>query len=446
MSGAITVVGGGLAGSSAALEAAGRGVSVTLYEMRPGRMSAAHTTDRLAELVCSNSLGSIRSDRAQGLLKEELALLDSELLKIARACSVPAGSALTVDRALFASEVTARIENHPLIELEREEVTKIPQGITVLASGPLTSDALASALAQALAPLSGSHYLYFYDAVAPIVSRESLDLSRLTQASRYDAGEAGFLNAFLSKDEYLRFYQELTAAEQHPVHDADKDNSYFEGCLPVEEIARRGERSLAYGALRPTGFRDGDGRRPYAVVQLRAEDRAHRAYNLVGFQTNLRNGEQERVFRMIPGLERAEFLRYGRMHRNTYIDSPRLLHETLVMKKRDDLFICGQLCGAEGYLSAIATGLVAGINASRLAQGGAALAFPSQTMLGALLERLAGKGEYASLAARFAPTKPVFALLASPSQGVKPDRQAYAQRSLALLEAFAQSEIQERSC
>ncbi len=433
---AITVVGAGLAGSSAALEAAKRGVPVALYEMRPAVSTPAHTTDKLAELVCSNSLGSMRLDRAQGLLKEELRLLDSEFVKIAERWQVPAGTALTVDRVRFSGEVTERIEAHPLIELVRQEITEIPSGITVLASGPLTS----KALSESIKTLCGSDYLYFYDASAPIVGRESLDMSRLSKASRYDAGEAGFLNAFMSKEEYLHFYAELMKAAEHPLHDADKDRSFFEGCLPVEEIARRGERSLAFGPLRPTGFRDSNGRRPHAVVQLRPEDGAHTSYNLVGFQTNLRNSEQERVFRMIPGLERAKFLQYGRLHRNTYINSPMLIDETLAFRTRGGLFVSGQLSGAEGYVSAIATGLVAGINASRLAQGGSALSFPSQTMLGALLARLSGKGEYASLAKRFNPTKPIFALLPSlTTSGKKTDRQAYASRSLSSLGEFLKS-------
>lgn len=400
-------------------------------------MTSAHTTDRLAELICSNSLGSLRPTRAQGLLKEELRMLGCELLKIAEGCSVPAGTALTVDRVCFACEVTKRIEEHPLIELVREEVKEIPEGLTILATGPLTSEALAISLKE----FCGEDFLYFYDAVAPIVSKESLDLSRLLEASRYDSGEAGFLNSFMNKEEYLGFHKELTRAEQHPLHDADKDASFFEGCLPVEEIARRGERSLAFGPLRPTGFKDSKGRRPYAVVQLRPEDKAGTMYNLVGFQTNLRNAEQERVFRMIPGFANARFLRYGRMHRNTYIEAPKLIETTLQFRKRANLFICGQLSGAEGYLSAMTTGFVAGINAARLIKGERPLAFPYQTMLGALLARLAGHGEYASLTDRFAPTKPMLALLPAISSvpgGKEARRKAYAKRSMRILRGFLQ--------
>ncbi|MBA7708834.1 Methylenetetrahydrofolate--tRNA-(uracil-5-)-methyltransferase TrmFO [subsurface metagenome] len=433
----ITVVGGGLAGCAAALEAAKRRIRVKLYEMRPKKRTPAHTTDQLAELICSNSLGSVRLSRAQGLLKEELRLLDCELLKIAQECSVPAGTALTVDRECFASKVTQRIEEHPLIDLIREEVTEIPRGLTILASGPLTSEALTRSIKE----FCGEDFLYFYDAVAPIVSRDSLDLFKLVQASRYDAGEAGFLNSFMDKDKYLKFHNELISAQQHPLHDFE-DGSFFEGCLPIEEIARRGERSLAFGPLRPTGFRDAEGRRPYAVVQLRPEDKATTMYNLVGFQTNLRNSEQERVFRMIPGLESAGFLRYGRMHRNTYIEAPRLIQPTLQFRKRTDLFICGQLSGAEGYLSAIATGLVAGLNASRLSEGKPPLLLPPQTMLGALLARLAGQGSYASLMDRFTPTKPIFALLPSLDplpKGKEARRKAYAERSLSALKKLLDS-------
>ena len=426
-----------MAGASAALEAAKRRTRVKLYEMRPHKNTPAHTTDKLAELICSNSLGSMRITRAQGLLKEELKFLDCELLAIAEECAVPAGTALTVDRQCFASKVTQRIKEHPLIDVIREEVEEIPEGLTILASGPLTSDALAASLKE----FCGEDFLYFYDAIAPIVSRESLDSTKLGQASRYDAGEAGFLNAFMDKEGYLDFYNALIAAQQHPLHDFE-DSSFFEGCLPIEEIARRGERSLAFGPLRPTGFRDAERRRPYAVVQLRPENKAHTTYNLVGFQTNLRNSEQERVFRLIPGLERACFLRYGRMHRNTYIEAPKLIESTLQFRKRPDLFICGQLSGAEGYLSAIATGLVAGLNASRLLKERSPLEFPCQTMLGALLARLAGKGEYASIADRFTPIKPIFALLPllSPEpKGKEVRRRVYAERSLEALRGFPKS-------
>lgn len=435
----LTVVGGGLAGTSAALEAAKRGIHVMLFEMRPEVSTPAHTTDKLAELVCSNSLGSEKPTRALGLLKQELRLLDSEVLKIAEeSCSVPAGTALTVDRKKFAFEVTQTIETSPRIELIRHEVKQIPDGGCVLASGPLTSGSLTGSLGE----FCGTQYLYFFDAVAPIVSARSLDMDRLVKAARYDAGEAGFLNAFLDKRQYLALYDSLVKAGQHPLHQADKDRSFFEGCLPVEEIAKRGERSLAFGPLRPTGFRDADGRRPYAVIQLRPEDKNHSSYNLVGFQTNLRNSEQERVFRMIPGMENAEFLRYGRLHRNTYVNAPELITCTLQFKKRKDLFVAGQLSGAEGYVSAIATGLAAGINAARLIKGEMPVVFPAVTLLGALLARMAGKGEFASLQPRYSPTKPILALLPPPDdppRSKEARRQAYADRSLTSLKDFLNS-------
>ena len=428
-------MGGGLAGSEAALQIAGQGLSVRLYEMRPVKMTPAHSTDKLAELICSNSLGSMRTTRALGLLKEELRMLNSVLLGIAGQYSVPAGTGLTVDRDLFSAEVTERIEANPLIELIREEVTGIPDGVAILASGPLTS----RVMTQELGTFCGEDFLHFYDALAPIVSAESLDMEKLTMAARYDAGEAGFLNSFLDKETYLDFYKELISAKQHEKHEADADKSFFEGCLPVEEIARRGERSLAFGPLRPVGFRNADGRRPYAVVQLRPEDKAYTTYNLVGFQTNLRNSEQERVFRMIPGLERAEFLRHGRLHRNTYIEAPRLIKPTLQFIKMDDLFVSGQLSGAEGYLSAIATGLVAGINASQLSKGKEPITLPPETMLGALLQRMAGKGEFASLQDCYSPTKPILALLprlTDPPRSKEDRRQAYSDRSLEALKDF----------
>lgn len=432
---AVKIIGGGLAGSSAALEAAKRGVCVKLYEMRPGKMTPAHISGDLAELICSNSLGSTRPDRALGLLKEELKIFDCELLKIAQNCSVPAGTGLSVDRERFSSEVTRTIEEHPAIELIREEVVLIPDEPAILASGPLTSDSLANELKE----FCGEEFLYFFDAVAPIVSSESLDVSKLVKASRYDAGEAGFLNAFMDRQEYMAFYESLLEAEEHQLHDFER-HYFFEGCLPVEEIARRGERSLAFGPLRPTGFRDSSGRRPFAVVQLRPEDSAESMYNLVGFQTNLKNSEQERVFRMIPGLEHADFVRHGRMHRNTYIEAPKLLEPTLALRKRSSLFVAGQLSGAEGYLSAIATGLVAGVNAARFLKGVLALQFPKETMLGSILAHLAGQHSSFLPSHRFTPTKPIFGLLtplSSTPRSSQARRDAYVNRSLEASREFA---------
>lgn len=436
-SSSLTVVGGGLAGSSAAMEAAKRGVKVKLYEMRPNCMTPAHSTGSLAELVCSNSLGSTDPLRAQGLLKEEIRMLDCELLKIAEANAVPAGTALTVDREKFSKQVTNLLEKHLGVEIIREEVTKVPDGLSIMASGPLTSEKLSASISE----FCGLQFLYFFDAIAPMVDKDSLNLEKLHKSSRYDAGDAGFLNAFLDKTQYLQLQSALASAEEHPRHDFEK-LCFFEGCLPVEEVARRGQDSLAYGTLRPTGFRDCEGKRPYAVVQLRPENIQGTMYNLVGFQTNLRNSEQERVFRMIPGLENAEFIRYGRMHRNTYIEAPQLIKPTLQFRNRTDLLVCGQLSGAEGYLSAIATGLVAGINASHILKHREPLRIPRETMLGSLLSYISGDDQLESCDNRFTPTKPIFGILPTLStepKGKKSKREAYVQRSLTTLKDFLSS-------
>ncbi|HIC94589.1 MAG TPA: methylenetetrahydrofolate--tRNA-(uracil(54)-C(5))-methyltransferase (FADH(2)-oxidizing) TrmFO, partial [Anaerolineae bacterium] len=317
----LIVVGGGLAGSEAAWQAAQRGVEVVLYEMRPHTMTPAHRTGKLAELVCSNSLGSNLLDRAPGLLKEELRRLGSLILACADETAVPAGGALAVGREAFAELVTRRIEEHPRISIRREEVRAIPEGPTIIATGPLTSDALAAEIAN----LTGQEYLYFYDALAPIVTYESIDMSKAFRASRYGRGDADYINCPLTKEEYYRFVDALLSAETFPLRDFERE-IYFEACLPVEVIARRGRDALAYGPMRPVGLIDPrTGKQPFAVVQLRQDDLAATLYNMVGFQTNLRWGEQERVFRMIPGLERAEFVRYGQMHRNTFLNAPALL-------------------------------------------------------------------------------------------------------------------------
>jgi methylenetetrahydrofolate--tRNA-(uracil-5-)-methyltransferase len=381
----LIVIGGGLAGTEAAWQAAQRGISVCLYEMRPVRQTPAHVSDRLAELVCSNSLGSDLPDRAPGLLKTEIRRLDSLIMQVAEEAAVPAGGALAVDRVRFAQGVTRRIASHPLIEVRREEVTKIPDGPTVIATGPLTSDALA----QAIAALSGEEYLYFYDAVSPIVEAESINMDIAFRASRYGRGEqeAGdYINCPFTKEEYTAFVTALREAEQIELKQFEKeDDQFFEMCLPIETLARRGEQALAFGPLRPVGLVDPRaGHRPYAVVQLRQDNLAGTLYNLVGFQTNLRWGEQRRVFRMIPGLEKAEFMRYGMMHRNTYINSPILLEPTMQWHSRPDLFYAGQITGVEGYVGNAATGLLAGLNAARLLQGEPPVILPKTTMLGAL--------------------------------------------------------------
>ena len=438
----VVVIGGGLAGSEAAWQAAERGARVTLVEMRPVRMTPAHQSGRLAELVCSNSLGSNLVDRAPGLLKEELRRLGSMVLACADAHAVPAGGALAVDRDAFAECVTERIARDPRISLVREEMPAIPRdGPVVVASGPLTSELLS----EAIASLTGSEHLSFFDAMAPIVAAESVDMQTAFRASRYgresgtpSAGdeEGDYLNCPMTREEYERFVQELLRAETIPLRGFEREDArFFEACLPVEEIARRGPMALAFGPLKPVGLKDPrTGRRPFAVVQLRQDNMAATLYNLVGFQTNLKWGEQERVLRLIPGLERVEFVRYGQMHRNTFLCSPALLLPTLQFRGRDDLFFAGQITGTEGYIGSTASGLVAGLNAGRLARGEAAAAFPISTMTGALCRYVS-----CAQAAGFQPMKPNFGLLPPLDPPVSQKREryrAYAARALADLEAF----------
>jgi methylenetetrahydrofolate--tRNA-(uracil-5-)-methyltransferase len=387
----LTVIGGGLAGSEAAWQAAQRGLKVRLYEMRPTRQTGAHQTHDLAELVCSNSLGSNLPDRASGLLKNETRLLGSMLLECAEQASLPAGGALAVDRELFARLVTERIESHHNIEIMRKEVREIPSSPTIFASGPLTSPALSNSIAK----LSGEEHLFFFDAIAPVIHADSINMEIAFRASRYGTGDqddGDYINCPFTKEEYYAFVDALLQAErielrafEEAVKSGVKAGHFFEGCLPVEIIAGRGLDSLAFGPMRPVGLRDPrTGKRPYAVVQLRQDNLAGSLYNLVGFQTNLKFPEQKRVLRMIPGLENAEFLRYGQMHRNTFIASPKLLRPTLQHLTRDDLFFAGQITGVEGYMGNIATGLLAGINAARVLNDESPLTLPQTTMLGAL--------------------------------------------------------------
>jgi methylenetetrahydrofolate--tRNA-(uracil-5-)-methyltransferase len=380
----IHVVGGGLAGTEAAWQIAQLGVPVILSEMRPVRQSPAHHTDLLGELVCSNSFGAIASDRAAGLLKEELRQLGSLVIATADRHAVPAGGALAVDRARFSQALTEAIANHPLITLRREEVTEIPEGIAVLCTGPLTSEPLA----KALQAFTGLEYLSFFDASSPIVTGDSLNRAVVFQASRYDRGEAAYLNCPMTEAEYERFWQALVEAEQVPLKDFEKEErKFFEGCLPIEEMARRGKDTLRFGPLKPVGLVDPrTGSRPYAVVQLRQEDRAGKLWNLVGFQTNLKWGEQQRVFRLIPGLEAAEFVRFGVMHRNTFLNSPQLLLPTLQFRRCPTLLAAGQLVGTEGYACAVAGGWLAGQNAARLALGLPLITLPPETMMGSLFQ------------------------------------------------------------
>ena len=379
-----TVVGGGLAGAEAAWALAERGVPVTLCEMRPAVRTPAHQTDRLAELVCSNSFKSTELTNAHGLLKAELRALGSLLLSCADLARVPAGAALAVDRDVFSGEVHARVSAHPNIRIERREVTELPS-LGVVATGPLTSDALARAISARL----GGQALAFYDAIAPIVSAESLDMERVYARSRYGKGDGDdYLNAPLDRDGYEAFIDALVAGDQFSGHDFDQV-PYFEGCLPVEEMARRGRETLRFGPMKPVGLADPrSGQEPYAVVQLRREDRAGQMWNLVGFQTRLRIPEQQRVFRTIPGLERAEFLRFGSIHRNSYLNSPGVLGPALTARDDDTLFFAGQFTGVEGYTESIATGLLAGINLARRLGGLPVTVPPPTTMLGALYRYL----------------------------------------------------------
>jgi methylenetetrahydrofolate--tRNA-(uracil-5-)-methyltransferase len=414
-------------------------LDVTLFEMRPTRMTPAHVTDHLAELVCSNSLGSNLQGRAPGLLKEELRRLGSLVVACADASAVPAGGALAVDREGFSRKVTERITAHPRISLRREEVTEIPGGRpVVVATGPLTSPALA----EAIAALSGSEYLYFYDAMAPIVAVESVDMTVAFRASRYGQGgdEGDYLNCPMSEAEYDRFVGELQSAETIPLREFEREDSkFFEACLPVEVLARRGQKSLAFGPMKPVGLADPrTGRRPHAAVQLRQDNQAGTLYNMVGFQTNLKWNEQERVFRLIPGLENANFVRLGQMHRNTFINSPTLLGSSLQYLERPDLLFAGQITGTEGYVGSVASGLVAGLNAAHLAVGKEPVSFPRTTMIGALCG-------YVSSAAPdgFQPMKANFGLLPSLEPPVRNKRDryaAYSNRALADLERFVEEE------
>ncbi|MGF1504787.1 MAG: methylenetetrahydrofolate--tRNA-(uracil(54)-C(5))-methyltransferase (FADH(2)-oxidizing) TrmFO [Anaerolineae bacterium] len=429
------VIGGGLAGSEAAWQAAERGLDVTLWEMRPQRETPAHITDKLAELVCSNSLGSDLPDRAGGVLKAELRRLNSLIMAAADETRVPAGGALAVGREAFSGAVTTRIENHPRITLRREEATIIPAEQTIIATGPLTS----SALAGEIGALIGEEYLYFYDALSPIVYAESINMDIAFRASRYDRGEqeAGdYINCPLTEEEYNAFVEALLTAERIELRQFEQeDPNFFEGCLPIEQIASRGHKALAFGPLRPVGLTDPrTGRWPHDVVQLRQDNVAGTLYNLVGFQTNIRWPEQKRILRMIPGLENATFARLGQMHRNTFLNSPVLLRETMQYRERDDLFFAGQITGIEGYVGNAASGLLAGINAANLLTGDPLWILPPVTMLGALAHYVCHAEPKT-----FQPMKASFGLLPPPEPYIKNKRQRYAhyaERAAQALEDF----------
>ena len=441
----VHVIGGGLAGTEAAWQVAQAGVPVIFSEMRPVRQSPAHHSEELAELVCSNSFGAMSSDRAAGLLQTELRRLGSIIIQTADKHAVPAGGALAVDRGIFSKELTQTLASHPLIDFRREEVTEIPQDeVVVLATGPLTSPALTEDLQK----ITGLDYLSFFDAASPIIVGESINHDVAFLASRYDKGEAAYLNCPFNRAEYLQFWQALCEAEQAELKDFERETAkFFEGCLPIEELAQRGEDTMRYGPLKPIGLFDsrlGDFRapenkekRPYAIAQLRQEDKAGQLWNMVGFQTNLKWGEQKRIFQMIPGLEKAEFIRMGVMHRNTFINSPELLGANLQFKNRQTLFAAGQLIGTEGYTAATAGGWLAGTNAARLVLGLAPLALPETTMMGSLFAFISSASPK-----HFQPMPPNFGILPELEQKIrsKPERHGqYRDRALAALEIWQQT-------
>ena len=377
----VNVIGAGLAGSEAALQLANRGIKVNLYEMRPQKTTGAHKTEKCAEFVCSNSLGSYDCANASGLLKHEMELLGGELIKIAYACQVPAGAALAIDRELFSKTVTEKIENNPNITLIREELTEIPNTPTIIASGPLTSDLMAKKIRE----FTDSDHLHFFDAIAPIVEKDSINFDKAFYSSRYDKGEASYINCPMNKEEYEKFYEILTTAPRIELKEFEKNAKFFESCLPIEVLASRGVDTLRFGPMKPVGLVDKrTGEENYAVVQLRQDNSAKTLYNLVGFQTNLKWPSQKELLQSIPGLENVNIVRYGVMHRNTFINSPKVLNATLQTRKRPDLFFAGQITGTEGYTESIATGLLAGINMANYILGKDLITLPQETMLGAL--------------------------------------------------------------
>ena len=425
----VAIVGGGLAGCEAAWQLARAGIDVDLYEMRPQRGTAAHTTGQLAELVCSNSFRNATLETAVGLLKEEMRRLGSLVMRAADAHRVPAGACLAVDRTGFAGALTELIEAEPRVRLVREEVTAIPDGLTILASGPLTSPALSEVLSEAL----GTKHLYFYDAIAPTVTLESIDMQVAWKASRYDKGGEDYINCPLGHDEYYAFVAAVAAAEKVPTRDFERC-VYFEGCMPIEEMVRRGPDTLAFGPMRPVGLVDpSTGARAHACVQLRQDDAEGRLYNMVGFQTKMTYPEQRRVFRMIPGLERAEFVRLGSLHRNTYVDSPSLLLPSLQVAHRKRLLLAGQIVGVEGYVESAATGLLAGLNAARLLRAEPPVVPPRATALGSLLAYVTQRGrrEFQPMNANYG----LFPPLGRPLRG-REKKLALAERALAALQRW----------
>ncbi len=424
----INVIGAGLAGSEAAWQAAQAGVAVNLYEMRPKKSTEAHHTNNFAELVCTNSLRGNNLRNAVGVLKEEMRRLDSVIITSADKTAVPAGGALAVDRDDFSELVTKRVKEHPLVTVIEEEITEIPEGITVIATGPLTSEPLS----KAIQAFNGSEGFYFYDAAAPIVDKSTINMDKVYLKSRYDKGEAAYLNCPMNEEEFYAFREALVNAEVAPLKEFEKEK-FFEGCMPIEVMAGRGPKTMLFGPMKPVGLEDPKtGKRPYAVIQLRQDNAAASLYNIVGFQTHLKWGEQKRVFRMIPGLEEAEFVRYGVMHRNSFMNSPELLQQTYQSKKREDLFFAGQMTGVEGYVESAASGLMAGINAAKLAKGEAPIIMPQETTIGSMAYYIThAEGKH------FQPMNANFGLLPELPERIRDKKSRYealANRALAALE------------
>ncbi|WEB82303.1 FADH(2)-oxidizing methylenetetrahydrofolate--tRNA-(uracil(54)-C(5))-methyltransferase TrmFO [Vagococcus lutrae] len=429
----VTIIGAGLAGSEAAWQAANAGVKVTLYEMRPKKSSPAHHTEQFAELVCSNSFRAKGLGNAVGVLKEEMRQFNSLIMSAAAKHEVPAGGALAVDRHLFSAEVTKQLKNHPNITVVNEEITEIPaDGITVIATGPLTSESLAKSIVE----MTDSEGLYFYDAAAPIIEKSSIDMDKVYLKSRYDKGEAAYSNCPMSKEEFYAFREALVEAEVAPLNSFEKE-TYFEGCMPIEVMANRGEKTMLFGPMKPVGLEDPKtGKRPYAVVQLRQDNAAGSLYNIVGFQTHLKWGEQKRIIQMIPGLENAEIVRYGVMHRNTFMNSPELLLPTYQAQGDERLFFAGQMTGVEGYVESAASGLLAGLNAARLAQEKAPLIFPRETAMGALAYYITHTD-----AKHFQPMNVNFGIIADLPERIRDKKERneqLAQRALAHVETIKQ--------
>lgn len=429
----VNVIGAGLAGSEAAWQIANRGIQVRLYEMRPVKQTPAHHTDKFAELVCSNSLRANTLTNAVGVLKEEMRRLNSVIIDSADVCAVPAGGALAVDRHEFAALVTDKVKNHPNVTVIHEEVTDIPNGPTIVATGPLTSEALSSKLQE----LSGEDYLYFYDAAAPIIEKDSINMDKVYLKSRYDKGEAAYLNCPMTEEEFERFYEALITAETVPLKEFEKE-IFFEGCMPIEVMASRGKKTMLFGPMKPVGLEDPKtGKRPYAVVQLRQDDAAGTLYNIVGFQTHLKWGPQKEIIQLIPGLENAEVVRYGVMHRNTFIKSPKVLRPTYQFINREDLFFAGQMTGVEGYVESAASGLVAGINASRFVKGEELLEFPHETTIGSMARYITSANEKS-----FQPMNANFGLLPDlpvKIKGKKERNEYHANRALETIQNFVKN-------